>query len=154
MAPIKPCVQALSKIDHAVMHPFFAWMPFEQIHETFVKTTQFLYMPSSAYLRKRHCSANPAVNVYHCQEADATDTNFSDTPAIEGGEKAAQLFVGRDTKLVSIHPMKGTDEQNILGAFQDYVCWYGAPMELLADNAAIYEGPLFMKYVCNLYIRL
>ena len=78
-------------------------------------------MPAFTYLRKRHCSVKPAANVYRCPEADATDTIFLDTPAVDGGEKAAQLFVGCDTKLVSVHPMKGEDEAHILGAFQDRV---------------------------------
>ena len=104
-------------------------------------------MPVSMYLQKCHCSANPAVNVYCCWEADTTDTIFSDTPAVDGGEKATQLFVGCDTKLDSIHPMKGTDKENILGAFQDRIQWHGAPTELRGDNAAVYECPKFLKYV-------
>ena len=68
--------------------------------------------------------------------------------------KAAQLFVGRDTKLVSIHPIKGEDKASILGAFQDRVRWHGAPAELRVDNAAVYKGPKFLKYIQDLYIRL
>ena len=78
-------------------------------------------MPASTYLRKRHHSTNPAANVHCCWEVDATGTIFSNTPAVDDGEKAAQLFVGHNTKLVSIHPMKGEDKASILGAFQDYV---------------------------------
>lgn len=72
-------------------------------------------MSASTYLQKRHRSTNSAANVY-CK-ADAIDTIFSDTPVVDGGEKAAQLFVGHDTKLVSVHPMKDEDKANILGAF-------------------------------------
>ena len=50
--------------------------------------------------------------------------------------------------------MKGDDEAHILGAFQDRVCWHGAPAELRADNTAVYEAPKFLKYVRDLYIRL
>ena len=81
-----------------------------------------MHMPSSTYLRKHHCSVNPAANIYRCHEAYATNTIFLDTLAVDGGEKAAQLFIGCDTKLISVHHMKGTDEKNILGAFKDCVC--------------------------------
>ena len=113
-----------------------------------------MFMPASMYLRKRHHFANPAANLYCHREADATDTIFSDMPVVDGGQKAAQLFVGRDTKLVSIHPMKGTDKEHNLGAFQDCVQWHGAPAELRGDNAAVYEGLKFLKHVQNLYIQL
>ena len=93
MAPVQPRVQVPSQIDHAAMRPFFAWMPVDCICKTFEKTTKFKRMPASTYLRKRHRSANPAANMYHRWEADATDTIFSDTPAVDGGEKAAQFLL-------------------------------------------------------------
>ena len=45
-------------------------------------------------------------------------------------------------------------EKSILGAFQDRLRWHGAPDELRTDNASVYEGNFFMKYVCDLWIRL
>ena len=50
IAPIQSRVQAPSKIDHAVIRSFFAWMPVEQICKTFEKTTQFMCMLSSTIL--------------------------------------------------------------------------------------------------------
>ena len=91
MAPIQPCVQTPSVINHASIQPFFAWMTVERIWKTFEKTTQFMRIHASTYLRKRHRSANPATNVYCCWEADATDTIFSNTPAVDDGEKVAQF---------------------------------------------------------------
>ena len=76
IAPVQPCVQTPSVIDCAAMRPFFAWMPVERIQKTFERTTQFMCMPASTYLRKCHCSTNPAANVYRCREADATNTIF------------------------------------------------------------------------------
>ena len=154
MSPIQPRVQTPSKIDHAAMQPFLAWMPVKRICKIFEKTTQFMRMPSSTYLCKCHHSANPAANVYQCWEADATDTIFSYTSAVDGGEKTAQLFFSCTTKLASVHPLKNTGEKALLGAFQDHVCWHGAPEEHCADNAQVYEGSFFMKYVCDLWIWL
>ena len=36
----------------------------------------------------------------------ATDTVFSDTPAVDSGVKQAQVFVGRDTLVAEAYPMK------------------------------------------------
>ena len=47
---------------------------------------------------KRHLkSRNPALNIPRHHEAVATDTIFSDTPAVDSGVKQAQVYVGRDT---------------------------------------------------------
>ena len=44
-------------------------------------------------LYKRHLkSRNPAINVPTRHEAVATDTVYSDTPAVDSGVKMAQLF--------------------------------------------------------------
>ena len=46
---------------------------------------------------KKHLeSRNPALNVPKRCEADATDTVYSDTPAVDSGVKQAQLFIGND----------------------------------------------------------
>ena len=82
------------------------------------------------------------------------DTIFSDTPVVNGGQTAAQIFVGCYTKLVSIHPLHDTGEDEILGEFQDCVWWHGAYDELTGDNASVYNGSKFIKYVRDLYIQL
>ena len=110
--------------------------------------------PSSTYLRKRHCSANPAANVIWRGEYDATDTIFFNTPAVDSVQTAAQIFSGHHSKFTSIHPLRDTSEEVILGAFQDRVCWHGAPDELVADNTSVYHGFKFLKYVRDLYIQI
>lgn len=154
LEPSHPCIITTSKIDHEAMQPFFAWMPTERIFKTFKHTTQFIRIPSSTYLCKHNRSANPAANIFCQGEADATNTIFSDTPAVDGGQTSAQIFTNRRTKLVTIHPSNNTDENEILGALKNCICWHGAPDELIGDNAIIYTGSKFMKYVCNLYIQL
>ena len=53
---------------------------------------------------KRHLkSRNPALNVPRRHEAVATETVYSDTPAVDNGVKQAQLFVGKES-LVSELP--------------------------------------------------
>ena len=56
---------------------------------------------------KRHLkSKNPALIIPRYYEAVATDTIFSDTPAVDNGAKQAQVFVGRDTLVADAYPMK------------------------------------------------
>ena len=56
---------------------------------------------------KRHLkSRNPALNVPRRHESVATDTIFSDTPAVDSGVKQAQVFVGRDSLVADLNPMR------------------------------------------------
>ena len=135
-------------------HSFFAWMPVDCIRKTFECSTQVMLMALPTYLRKRHQSENPAANIFCHDEVDATDNIFSDTPTVDGDQTAAQNFAGRHSKLASVHPSCDTSEKETLGIFQDCVRWYGTPDELVTDNAVVYHGFKFMKYVCNLYVQL
>ena len=51
----------------------------------------------SAILKKHYTSPYPASNVKRHGEPVETDTICSDTSAIDGGSKQAQLFVGTKT---------------------------------------------------------
>ena len=73
----------------------------------FEKATQFIHMPSFNYLCKCYCSVNPAVNFF-CWW---TVIIFSNTPAVDGDETAAQFFVGYNTKLVSVQTMNNTADK-------------------------------------------
>ena len=56
---------------------------------------------------KKHLkSRNPALNIPRRHEPVASDTVFSDTPAINSGVKQAQVFLGRDTLVAKVYPMK------------------------------------------------
>ena len=48
----------------------------------------------------------PALNVPRRHEPFATDSVFSDTPAVDSGVKPAQVFFGRDTLVADAYPMK------------------------------------------------
>jgi hypothetical protein len=72
----------------------FGWMNTKTIKKTFETTAQCAPMPHGTILKKRHKSPFPALNMKRRDEPVATDTVFSDTPAIDGGETCAQIFVG------------------------------------------------------------
>ena len=60
------------------------------------------YFPYEKHLKSR----NLALNIPRRHEAIATDTVFSDTPAVDSGVKQAPVFVGRDTLVADAYPMK------------------------------------------------
>ena len=73
------------------------------------------YLPYEKHLKSR----SPVLNIPRRHKPVATDTVFSDTPAVDGGIKQAQVFVGRDTVVADAYPMKSgkpfvnTQEDNI-----------------------------------------
>ena len=55
------------------------------------------------------------MNVPRRHESTATDTIFSDTPAVGSGVKEAQVIVGRDSLVADVYPMKsGKQFENTL----------------------------------------
>ena len=63
-------------------------------------------LPNTFPMKKHLKSRNPALNIPRRHEAVATDTVFSDTPAVDSGVKQAQVFVGRDTLVADAYLMK------------------------------------------------
>ena len=83
---------------------------------------------------KRHLkSRNPALNVPRRHEAVATDTVYSDTPAIDSGVKMAQLFVGKESLVSDIYPMQSG--QQFVNTLEDNICRCGAMDKLISDSA-------------------
>ena len=79
---------------------------------------------------------NPALNVPRRHEAVATDTVFSDTPAVDSGVKQAQVFVGRDTLVADAYPMKSGKQ--FVNTLEDNIRRWGA-MDTLQSDSAITE---------------
>ena len=64
-------------------------------------------IPLDSFPMKRQLkSRSPALNVPRKHEPVATDTIFSDTPAVDSSVNQAQLFVGRDSLVADVYPMK------------------------------------------------
>jgi hypothetical protein len=73
--------------DYDKLRTLFGWMmPTKTVKKTFETTTQYARMPNGTILKKHYKSPFPALNVKRRDEPVATDTVFSDTPAIDGGE--------------------------------------------------------------------
>jgi hypothetical protein len=99
-----------SEPDYGQLCPHLGWLPIDAIKKTFECTTQLACMPMSTILKKQYKSLNPALNVRPRDKPVATNTIYSDTPAIDCGITSAQLFVGTKTHTADVYPIK-SDKQ-------------------------------------------
>lgn len=131
----EPKVTTSKAPDWEKMRKFFLWVPSKTVEKTFGATTQYARYPQSDALRKMFKSPFPACNVSRRRESVATDTIYSDTPAIFGGETMAQLFVGRESLVTDVYGMK-TSKQ-FANTLQDVIRQRGAMDKLLSDRAQV-----------------
>jgi hypothetical protein len=75
----------------------------------------------------------PACNVKRCNEPVATNTVFSDTPAVDNGVTAAQIFVGCESLVANIYGLK-TDKE-FVNTLEDNIRERGAMDKLISDFA-------------------
>ena len=80
--------------DWNALRPFFAWTSPSSIKDTFNVTTRHGTAPHTQnYIKKHFKYRNPVFNIPRHSEAVATDTIFSDTPAVDDGSTMAQFFL-------------------------------------------------------------
>ena len=72
------------------------------------------------------------MNVPRRHEPVATDTTVSDTPAVDSGVKQAQVFVGRDSLVADVYPMKSGKQ--FVYTLEDNIRRRGAMDKLLSDS--------------------
>ena len=88
------------------MRPFFGWVNSDIVKQTIEQTTQW-GVALDSFPMKRHLKCrNPALNIPRRHEPVATDTIFSDTPAVDSDLKQAHVFVGRHSLVADVYPMK------------------------------------------------
>jgi hypothetical protein len=86
-------------------------------------------------MRKHIKSRFPSLNIPCREEPVATDTVFSDTPAVDSGVKIAQIFVGTQSLVADCHPMKS--EKQFVNTLEDNIRKRGAMSKLLSDYAKV-----------------
>ena len=91
--------------DFTHLRPHFGWQPVEVIKQTFRATTRFARADTQSSIRRHYRSRFPACNVHRRSEPVATDTIYSDTPAIGSGHTCAQIFVGKDSLVTDAYGM-------------------------------------------------
>ena len=97
--------------DWNALRQFFAWTSPSRIKDTFNVTTRHGTAPHTQdYIKKHFKSRNSVFNIPRCSEAVATDTIFSDTPAVDDGSTMAPFFCGRDTLVCDAYGIKSTKQ--------------------------------------------
>ena len=119
--------------DWNALRPFFAWTSPSSIQDTFNVTTRHGSAPHTQdYIKKHFKSRNPVFNIPRCSEAVATDTIFSDTPAVDDGSTMAQFFCGRDTLVCDAYGIKSTKQ--FINTLSDNIRKRGAMDTLISDR--------------------
>ena len=86
-------------------------------------------------MRKQFKSRFPAFNIPRRSEEVATDTIFSDTPAIDSGVTMAQIFVGKRTLVNDVYPLKS--QKQFVNTLEDNIRFRGAMTKLTSDYAKV-----------------
>jgi hypothetical protein len=88
------------QLDFTRLLPNFGYVPVDRIKHTLKNTTQFDRLDTRLPLRKHYKTRFPDTNVSRLNKTVATDTFFSDIPAIDdgiighGGSTMLQLYCG------------------------------------------------------------
>ena len=148
--------------DWNALHPSFAWTSPSSIKDTFNVTTRHGMAPHTQdYINKHFKSRNPVFNIPRCSEAVATDTIFSDTPAVDDGSTMARFFCGRDTLVCDAYGIKLTKQ--FINTLSDSIRKRGAmdtqanmksPSELLITFAHYSSKIISLNLITNTKIRL
>ena len=123
--------------DWNTQRPFLAWTYPSSIKDTFNVTTRHGTAPHTQdYIKKHFKSRNPVFSIPRCSEAVATDTIFSDTPAVDDGPTMAQFFCGHDTLVCDAYGIKSTKQ--FINTLSDNIRKRGA-MDTLTSDGGKYE---------------
>ena len=122
--------------DIQEMKPYLLHMDDEIIKNTIKATTQYGRTNSNALqLKQTYRTPFPACNVTRRNEPVATDTVYSNSPAIDDGSTLAQIFVGRETLVIDIYPIK--TEKQFIQTLQENIRRRGAMDILISDRGKV-----------------
>ena len=138
--------------DWNALRPFFAWTSPSSIQDTFNVTTRHGIAPHTQdYIKKHFKSRNPVFNIPRRSEAVATDTIFSDTPAVDDGSTMAQLFCGRDTLVCDAYGIKSTKQ--FINTLSDNIRKRGAMDTLISDGGKYEISKRVTDLLRSLFIK-
>ena len=136
-------------IDFEKLRPYFCWVNKHNIEKTFHKTTQWAVASTRYPMRKHFKSRFPALNIPRRSEEVATDTIFSDTPAIDSGVTMAKIFVGKRTIVTDVYPLKS--QKQVVNTLEDNIRFRGAMTKLISDYAKV-EISNKVKVILRMYL--
>ena len=120
--------------DYEKTRPYFGWVNVHTVQKTMEQSTQWgVSIPNTFPMKKDLKSRNPALNVSRKHEPVATDTVYSNTPAVDSAAKHAQVFVGRDTLVADTYPMKSGKQ--FVNTLEDNIRRRGTMDRLLNDSS-------------------
>ena len=122
-------------IDFEKLRPYFGWVNKHTIEKTFHKPTQWAVASTRYPMRKHFKSRFPAFNIPRRSEEVASDTIFSDTPAIDSGVTMAQSVVGKRTLVTDVYPLKS--QKQFVNTLDDNIRFRGAMTKLISDYAKV-----------------
>ena len=124
-------------IDYNKYRAHFLHAPVEKIRRTFQNTTQYATnVMSGRNIMQTIKSPFPAHNVWRRHEPVASDTVFSDTPAVcTNGQTMAQIFVGRKSLVIDVYGIGNTKE--FVNTLEDVIRKRGAMDLLVTDSARV-----------------
>ena len=132
--------------------PFFAWTSPSSINDTVNVTTRHGTAPHiQDYIKKHFMSRNPVFNISRSSEAVATDTIFSDTPAVDDGSTMAQFFCGHDTLVCDAYGIKSTKQ--FINTLSDNIRKRGAMDTLISDGDKYEIYKRVTDLLCSLFIK-
>ena len=119
--------------DWNTQRPFLAWTSPSSIKDTFNVTTRHGTAPNTQdYIKNHFKPCNPVFIIPRCSEDVATDTIFSDTPAVDDGSTMAQFFCGHDTLVCDAYGIKSTTQ--FINTLSDNIRNWGAMDTLISDG--------------------
>ena len=119
--------------DWNTQRPSPAWTSPSSIKDTFNVTTRHGTAPNTQdYIKNHFKPCNPVSSIPRCSEDLATDTIFSDTPAVDDGSTMAQFFCGHDTLVCDAYGIKSTKQ--FINTLSDNIRKWGAMDTLISDG--------------------
>ena len=119
--------------DWNTQRPSLAWTSPSSIKDTFNVTTRHGTAPNTQdYIKNHFKPRNPVSSIPRCSEDLATDTIFSDTPAVDDGSTMAQFFCGHDTLVCDAYGIKSTKQ--FINTLSDNIRKWGAMDTLISDG--------------------
>ena len=138
--------------DWNTQRPFLAWTSPSSIKDTFNVTTRHGTAPHTQdYIKKHFKSRNPVFSIPRCSEAVATDTIFSDTPAVDDGSTMAQFFCGHDTLVCDAYGIKSTKQ--FINTLSDKIRKWGAMDTLISDGGKYDISKGVTDFLHSLFIQ-
>ena len=90
---------------------------------------------STRYPMRKHFKSRFPAFILRQSEEIATDTIFSDTPAIDSGVTMAQSVVGKRTLVTDVYPLKSQNQ--LVNTLEDNIRFRGAMTKHISDYAKV-----------------